>query len=226
VPPSAGKAAEHCTLFGYLPVFSSAREVSAERLAAGTIAEIASRMAERTRGRLDTLFATAASLRSAARPHLQTLLDDSVLPARPGAVEITTADTVVAGLLAAPPFGLPTPPTPSPRASTSPCCRPWPACGPRPPAPPPPTPTAAAACSAPPSCGARAAPTRPPPPAPSSTACPTSGLPGNQTALWLAASVAASPALGRAGAPPLFQLVDAWLAGSALPRRPRAPPAW
>jgi hypothetical protein len=93
VPPSAGKAAEHCTLFGYLPVFSSAREVSAERLAAGTIAEIASRMAERTRGRLDTLFATAASLRSAARPHLQTLLDDSVLPARPGAAEITTADT-------------------------------------------------------------------------------------------------------------------------------------
>lgn len=58
-------------------------QIEAEGLAAGTIAEIASRMAERTRRRLDTLFATAASLRSAARPHLQRLLADSVLPARP-----------------------------------------------------------------------------------------------------------------------------------------------
>jgi hypothetical protein len=49
-----------------------------------------------------------------------------------------------------------------------------------------------------------------------------SGLPGNQTALWLAASVAASPAswdvLVRRR---LFQLVDAWLAGSALPPPPQ-----
>lgn len=223
VPPSAGKAADHCTLFGYLPVFSSAREVSAERLAAGTIAEIASRMAERTRGRLDTLFATAASLRSAARPHLQTLLDDSVLPARPGAVEITTADTVAAGLLAAPPFGLTHPADALAQAidlallqalahlwakATS-------------------AATANADCNGSVLSAAQLWSQSGADTAASTSAVfdslpDTSGLPGNQTALWLAASVAASPAswsvLVRRR---LFQLVDAWLAGGVLPPPPQ-----
>lgn len=223
VPPSAGKAAEHCTLFGYLPVFSSAREVSAERLAAGTIAEIASRMAERTRGRLDTLFATAASLRSAARPHLQTLLDDSVLPARPGAVEITTADTVAAGLLAAPPFGLTHPADALAQgidlALLQALAHLWAKA------------TSAATANA--DCNGSVlsaaqlwsqsgADTAASTSAVFDSLPDTSGLPGNQTALWLAASVAASPAswsvLVRRR---LFQLVDAWLAGSALPPPPQ-----
>lgn len=223
VPPSAGKAADHCTLFGYLPVFSSAREVSAERLAAGTIAEIASRMAERTRGRLDTLFATAASLRSAARPHLQTLLDDSVLPARPGAVEITTADTVAAGLLAAPPFGLTHPADALAQgidlALLQALAHLWAKA------------TSAATANA--DCNGSVlsaaqlwsqsgADTAASTSAVFDSLPDTSGLPGNQTALWLAASVAASPAswsvLVRRR---LFQLVDAWLAGSALPPPPQ-----
>lgn len=223
VPPSAGKAADHCTLFGYLPVFSSAREVSAERLAAGTIAEIASRMAERTRGRLDTLFATAASLRSAARPHLQTLLDDRVLPARPGAVEITTADTVAAGLLAAPPFGLTHPADALAQgidlALLQALAHLWAKA------------TSAATANA--DCNGSVlsaaqlwsqsgADTAASTSAVFDSLPDTSGLPGNQTALWLAASVAASPAswsvLVRRR---LFQLVDAWLAGSALPPPPQ-----
>ena len=223
VPPSAGKAAEHCTLFGYLPVFSSAREVSAERLAAGTIAEIASRMAERTRGRLDTLFATAASLRSAARPHLQTLLDDSVLPARPGAVEVTTADTVASGLLAAPPFGLSHPTDALAQgidlALLQALAHLWAKA------------TSAATANA--DCNGSVlsaaqlwsqsgADTAASTSAVFDSLPDTSGLPGNQTALWLAASVAASPAswsvLVRRR---LFQLVDAWLAGSALPPPPQ-----
>lgn len=223
VPPSAGQAAEHCTLFGYLPVFSSAREVSAERLAAGTIAEIASRMAERTRGRLDTLFATAASLRSAARPHLQTLLDDSVLPARPGAVEVTTADTVASGLLAAPPFGLSHPTDALAQgidlALLQALAHLWAKA------------TSAATANA--DCNGSVlsaaqlwsqsgADTAASTSAVFDSLPDTSGLPGNQTALWLAASVAASPAswsvLVRRR---LFQLVDAWLAGSALPPPPQ-----
>lgn len=223
VPPNAGAAAEHCTLFGYLPVFSSAREVSAERLTAGTIADIASRMAERTRSRLDSLFATAASLRSTARPHLQTLLDDTLLPARPGAAETATADTVVAGLLAAPPFGLAHPENALAQGidlallQALACL--WTSA------------TSAATANA--DCngsvlsaaqlwsqsGASSAATTSavfdPLPDPS-------GLPGNQTALWLAASVATAPAswdvLARRR---LFQLVDAWLAGRALPPPPQ-----
>lgn len=223
VPPSAGKAADHCTLFGYLPVFSSAREVSAERLAAGTIAEIASRMAERTRGRLDTLFATAASLRSAARPHLQTLLDDSVLPARPGAVEITTADTVAAGLLAAPPFGLTHPADALAQgidlALLQALAHLWAKATS--------AATANADCSGSVLTAAQLWSQSGANTAASTSAVfdslpDTSGLPGNQTALWLAASVAASPAswsvLVRRR---LFQLVDAWLAGSALPPPPQ-----
>lgn len=221
LPPNVGAAAEHCTLFGYLPVFSSAREVSAERLGAGTIDAIAARMAERTRSRLDTLFATAASLRSAARPDLQTLLDDTVLPARPTAAEITTADTVVAGLLAAPPFGLAHPAdalaqgidlaflqalaclwTTATSAADADCdgnvltaAQLWEQSG---------ADTAASTSAV--------FDTLPDP----------SGLPGNQTATWLAASVVASPTswdvLVRRR---LFQLVDAWLAGSILPPPPQ-----
>lgn len=223
VPPSAGQAAEHCTLFGYLPVFSSAREVSAERLAAGTIAEIASRMAERTRSRLDSLFATAASLRSTARAHLQTLLDDTLLPARPDNAAITTADTLVAGLLAAPPFGLAHPADALAQgidlALLQALARLWAKATS--------VATAGADCSGSVLTAAQLWDQSGADTAASASAVfdslpDTSGLPGNQTALWLAASVAASPAswsvLVRRR---LFQLVDAWLAGSALPPPPQ-----
>ena len=106
LPPNVGKAAEHCTLYGYLPVFSSAREVSAERLTADSIDAIAARMSQRTGDRLDALFLSGANLRGAATPYLRTLLDDTVLPARPTAAQTATAGALVAGLLSAPPFGL------------------------------------------------------------------------------------------------------------------------
>ena len=223
VPPNAGKAADHCTLFGYLPVFSGAREVSAERLAAGTIADIASRMAERTRSRLDGVFASAAGLRSAAQPQLLTLLADTLLPARPGNAEITTSDTLVAGLLAAPPFGLAHPADALAQGIDLALLKAL-AClwtqatsaG-----------TAGADCDGSVLTAAQlwdqsAADTAASASAVFDTLPDPSGLPGNQTALWLAASVAASPAgwdvLVRRR---LFQLVDAWLAGSALPPPPQ-----
>ncbi|WP_442771471.1 hypothetical protein, partial [Zoogloea ramigera] len=193
------------------------------RVPAAPSAETATRMPERPRARLATLFATAASLRSAARPHLQTLLDDSVLPARPGAVEVTTADTVASGLLAAPPFGLSHPTDALAQgidlALLQALAHLWAKA------------TSAATANA--DCNGSVlsaaqlwsqsgADTAASTSAVFDSLPDTSGLPGNQTALWLAASVAASPAswsvLVRRR---LFQLVDAWLAGSALPPPPQ-----
>lgn len=106
VPPDAGHAAEHCTLYGYLPVFSAAREIPAEQLTGSTAAEIAAALAQQSSNRLAALFQSAAELRDAARPRLRALLDATVLPSRPGAVATATADTFAVGLAASAPLGL------------------------------------------------------------------------------------------------------------------------
>lgn len=222
LPPNAGDAAEHCTLFGYLPVFSSAREVSAERLSVDSIAAIAARMVERTNERLDRLFQTSGTLRTAAATPLRTLLDLTVLPDRPSVGETGGANALVAGLQASRPVGLGDPDkalaegvdlalrqalsclwrlATATATSTSDIAGTvysgsalW---------------TASGADAAASTAGLFAS-------------LPDSSLlPGNQTADWLAASVAASPgswnALLRIR---LHRLVDAWLAGAALPPSP------
>ncbi len=106
VPPDAGPAAEHCTLYGYLPVFSAAREIPAEQLTGATAAEIAAALAQQSNNRLATLFQSAAEMRDAARPKLRTLLDATVLPTRPTAAAATAAETFAVGLAASAPPGL------------------------------------------------------------------------------------------------------------------------
>jgi hypothetical protein len=106
LPPDAGHAADHCTLYGYLPVFSAAREIPLQPLTGSTVAEIAAALAQQSRSRLDTLFQHAADLRDAARPHLRSLLDATVLPARPGTAAAASAETFAAGLAASAPPGL------------------------------------------------------------------------------------------------------------------------
>ncbi len=106
VPPDAGHAADHCTLYGYLPVFSAAREIPAQQLAGNTAAEIATALAQQSRSRLDALFLTAADLRDAARPQLRALLDATVLPSLPGAAATATADAFTTGLATGAPPGL------------------------------------------------------------------------------------------------------------------------
>lgn len=106
VPPDAGHAAEHCTLYGYLPVFSAAREIPAEQLSSSTAAEIAAALAQQSSNRLAALFQSAADLRDAARPQLRNLLDATVLPSRPGAAATATAETFAVGLAASAPPGL------------------------------------------------------------------------------------------------------------------------
>ena len=102
LPPDAGKAAEHCTLYGYLPVFSAAREVPSQLQAGGTPAAVAAALSQQTLTRLDTLFQDVAGLRSAALPHLRSLLDATVLPPRPAH---TAATTITDDLIAtAPPW--------------------------------------------------------------------------------------------------------------------------
>ena len=220
LPPNVGKAAEHCTLYGYLPVFSSAREVSAERLTADSIDAIAARMSQRTGDRLDALFLSGANLRGAATPYLRTLLDDTVLPARPTAAQTATAGALVAGLLSAPPFGLAHPENAVAQGIDLAVLKAL-AClwikaadaG-----------TANAdcdgqVCSAAQLWDQSGADTAAGSAALFESLPDPSSIPGNQTALWLAANVAGSPGtwdvLVRMR---LFQLVDAWLAGSVLPQ--------
>jgi hypothetical protein len=90
LPPDAGRAAEHCTLYGYLPVFSGARDVLRERLARRPAAEIAESLARRAGERLEALF-READRRAAAAPALRRLLNATVLPPAPTATETTTA---------------------------------------------------------------------------------------------------------------------------------------
>ncbi len=103
LPPDAGPAAQHCTLYGYLPVFSAAREVPTQLDAGDTPAAIATALSQRTLARLDSLFQSAAELRSAALPHLRSLLDSTVLPPRPADA---TAAALSGNLAASAPGGL------------------------------------------------------------------------------------------------------------------------
>lgn len=103
LPPDAGQAAEHCTLYGYLPVFSAAREVPTQLQAGDTPTAIATALSQRTLARLDTLFQGATDLRNAALPHLRSLLDSTVLPARPSEA---SAATLSSNLAASAPGGL------------------------------------------------------------------------------------------------------------------------
>ena len=85
LPPDIPAATAHCTLYGYLPVFSSAQEQPTETLAGGSAASVAAALRQRALDRLQTLFQDAAPLSDAARPVLRRLLDATILPARPAA---------------------------------------------------------------------------------------------------------------------------------------------
>ena len=91
IPPDAGQAAQHCTLFGYLPVFSSAQELVTGRLSQQSVTLIAAALADQAKTTLTGLFAQAPALRARAAPFLRTLLYDTLLPSRPTAGELTNA---------------------------------------------------------------------------------------------------------------------------------------
>ena len=91
IPPDAGQAAQHCTLFGYLPVFSSAQELVTGRLSQQSVTLIAAALADQAKTTLTGLFAEAPALRARAAPFLRTLLYDTLLPSRPTAGELTNA---------------------------------------------------------------------------------------------------------------------------------------
>jgi len=91
VPPDAGQAAEHCTLFGYLPVFSSAQEAVTARLSQRSVTTIAATLAAQTQSNLTALLAEAPGLRTRAAPHLRILLDDGLLPNRPSTTQAGNA---------------------------------------------------------------------------------------------------------------------------------------
>lgn len=105
LPPDAGEAAQHSTLYGYLPVFSAAREIPPQALVGDNAVAIAAALAARTDARLDTLFASLATTHTAARTALRALLDATVLRARPSAAGHDAAAEFVNALVASAGFG-------------------------------------------------------------------------------------------------------------------------
>ncbi|HNG39317.1 MAG TPA: hypothetical protein PK981_09760, partial [Accumulibacter sp.] len=95
LPPDAGDAAEHCTLYGYLPVFSGAQEIPRERLALRPVAEIAAALRQRSEQQLGALFQDAGRFRAAAAGPLRRLLENTVLPPYPSASERASAQAVL-----------------------------------------------------------------------------------------------------------------------------------
>ncbi len=91
VPPDAGAAADHCSLFGYLPLFSAAREVPARELRGQTPAQLAAHLASATRTTLSALFADIGGLQTQAAAELHTLVEQGLLPDRPTAGELSLA---------------------------------------------------------------------------------------------------------------------------------------
>lgn len=103
LPPDAGEAAQHSTLYGYLPVFSAAREIPPQAIAGDDAVALAAALAARTGARLDTLFASLATTHTAARNALRALLDATVLRARPSAAQHNAASALVNDLVAGAP---------------------------------------------------------------------------------------------------------------------------
>ena len=68
VPPDAGQAAEHCTLFGYLPVFSSAQESVTARLSQSSVATIAATLAAQTQNDPDDTVCRGPGPAHSGRP--------------------------------------------------------------------------------------------------------------------------------------------------------------
>lgn len=83
VPPDAGPAAQHCTLFGYLPVFSAAQEQVGGPLSLRPSGEIVAALSAQTQTALDAQFSRAPALQAQATQHLRDLLDLTLLPDRP-----------------------------------------------------------------------------------------------------------------------------------------------
>lgn len=95
LPPDTGRAAEHCTLFGYLPVFSGAREAIVDPYGDQGVAAIAARLAAETRTALEALFAAVGGLRGAAEPHLRQILELALLPTRPTENQVAGARAAI-----------------------------------------------------------------------------------------------------------------------------------
>lgn len=102
----AEHAAGHCTLYGYLPLFSSAQQLPAAPRAGDTAAQVASALAARARTRIDEAFAGIAALHELVRPRLRSLLDATILPPRPGAAESGAAAAFLDALASTAPPGL------------------------------------------------------------------------------------------------------------------------
>jgi len=91
LPPdfAAGAAAQHCTLHGYVPVFSAAEQ--ATDIVASTAASLTTELRAKATAAVQATAAAAPALRSRVEPALNTLLGLTVLPPRPASSAVATA---------------------------------------------------------------------------------------------------------------------------------------
>jgi hypothetical protein len=91
LPPdfAAGEAARHCTLHGYVPVFSAAEQATDIR--ASDVASLTTELRAKAKAALQATATAAPALRDRIAPKLTTLLTLTVLPPRPSADAVDDA---------------------------------------------------------------------------------------------------------------------------------------
>lgn len=89
LPPTAGDSAKHCSVYGLLPVFSSAQQAS-DDVPESDPAKLAQAFHDHAVTALTAAWADYAVLRTRLGPTLQTLLDRTVLPTLAGNVANAT----------------------------------------------------------------------------------------------------------------------------------------
>lgn len=97
LPPDA--AGRHCTLYGYVPVFSSAEQ--AQDLPPATPAEMVAALQARATAAADAAAGAAPTLAARIRSALATLLAETVLPPRPASGALGPAWAAVQGFVSA-----------------------------------------------------------------------------------------------------------------------------
>ena len=80
VPLDTGDSGRHCTLFGYLPVFSAAQSVPETDLDGKSQTQLIEALRDRVRDGITAAFAAEPTLQGRIHAQLRTLLDDAALP--------------------------------------------------------------------------------------------------------------------------------------------------
>jgi hypothetical protein len=95
IPPDTGEAGRHCSLFGYLPLFSAAQSVPETELEGRSEAELVVELAARVRIGVTAAFAAEPGLLGQIQTQVRQIMDDAVLPDAPASGGSTNARDLI-----------------------------------------------------------------------------------------------------------------------------------